>query len=143
MIGLNGKPLKLHHVGYVVSDIAKAAPGFVRSIGASWDGKIIADPLQGVRVSFLTLGPEDARIELVESDSPNAPISRFLIERGQGLHHLCYEVTDLKVALDALRATGSLLAKPPKPAAAFGGRKIAWLITSEQLLMELLESEPK
>jgi methylmalonyl-CoA/ethylmalonyl-CoA epimerase len=143
VITLKEMPLKLHHVGYVVSDIEKAAPEFVRSIGASWDGKIMADPLQGVRVSFLKLAPEDAQIELVEPNSPNSPIARFLSEKGQGLHHLCYEVKDLKVALEELRAAGSLLAKPPKPAVAFGGRRIAWLITSEQLLMELLESEAK
>ena len=140
MTTLNGQQLKLHHIGYVVHNIEKAAPEFVRSTGASWDGKIITDPLQGVRVSFLTLAPQDAQIELVEPDSPQAPVARFLKEKGPGLHHLCYEVTDLRKSIDDLRAAGNLLAKPPRPAVAFGGRRIAWLITSEQLLMELLES---
>jgi methylmalonyl-CoA/ethylmalonyl-CoA epimerase len=135
------RELRLHHVGYVVGDIGKAAAGFMGSVGAHWDGKIVADPLQGARVSFLTLRPEDAQIELVEPDSPEAPVARFLRERGEGLHHLCYEVSDLTKTLQRMRAAGSLLARPPKPAAAFGGRKIAWLLTSEKLLVELLELE--
>ena len=141
MIQPGEKHLRLHHVGYVVSDIEKAAAGFVDSVGARWDGTIVTDPLQGARVSFLTMRPEDAQIELVEPDSPNAPTARFLREKGEGLHHLCYEVKDLTVALQQMRAAGSLLAKPPKPAAAFGGRKIAWLLTPEKLLLELLELE--
>lgn len=134
-----GRRLKLHHVGYVVNDIDKAAAGFVDSVGAVWDGRIVADPLQGARVSFLTTNPEDAQIELVEPDSPDAPTARFLREKGGGLHHLCYEVEDLDLTLQEMRRAGSLLAKPPKPAAAFGGRRIAWLLTSEKLLLELLE----
>ncbi|HEY2646195.1 MAG TPA: VOC family protein [Candidatus Acidoferrales bacterium] len=130
---------RLHHVGYVVSDIEKSAAGFVDSVGACWDGIIVADPLQGARVSFLTLRPEDAQIELVEPDASGAPTARFLTEKGGGLHHLCYEVKDLNVALEEMRAAGNLLAKPPKPAAAFGGRRIAWLLTPEKLLLELLE----
>jgi methylmalonyl-CoA/ethylmalonyl-CoA epimerase len=133
--------LKLHHVGYVVSDIEKSAAGFAGSVGARWDGKIVADPLQGARVSFLTMRPEDAQIELVEPDSPGAPTARFLREKGEGLHHLCYEVKDLAETLQTMRAAGSLLARPPKPAVAFGGRRIAWLLTPEKLLLELLETE--
>lgn len=139
MIRLNEGQLRLHHIGYVVSDIERAAVGFVSSVGAVWDGKIVADPLQGARVSFLTTNPEEAQIELVEPDSPGAPTARFLREKGGGLHHLCYEVEDLDLTLQEMRTAGSLLAKPPKPAAAFGGRRIAWLLTSEKLLLELLE----
>lgn len=141
MIPRSEHELRLHHVGYVVGDIEKAAAGFIGSVGARWDGKIVADPLQGARVSFLTMRPEDAWIELVEPDSPEAPAARFLREKGEGLHHLCYEVSDLTESLRKMRAAGSLLARPPKPAAAFGGRRIAWLLTPEKLLLELLELE--
>lgn len=141
MIQRSEHEFRLHHVGYVVGDIEKAAAGFVSSVGAHWDGKIVTDPLQGARVSFLRMRPEDAQIELVEPDSPEAPTARFLRERGAGLHHLCYEVKDLSETLQRMRAAGNLLAKPPKPAVAFGGRRIAWLLTSEKLLLELLELE--
>ena len=47
----------------------------------------------------------------------------------------------LEDALADLRSKGALLAKPPKPAVAFEGRRIAWLLTGEKLLLELLEVE--
>ncbi len=43
----------LHHVGYVVKSIEEQAPGFVKSLGATWDQQIIHDPLQGAKVTFL------------------------------------------------------------------------------------------
>ncbi len=64
---------------------------------------------------------------------------RFLEEHEGGLHHLCYEVADLEQELADFRLRGAVIAKRPKPAAAFAGRRIAWLITAEKLLVELLE----
>jgi methylmalonyl-CoA/ethylmalonyl-CoA epimerase len=52
---------------------------------------------------------------------------------------VCYEVADLEEQLVEFRSRSALIVKRPKPAVAFGGRRIAWLITSEKLLIELLE----
>ena len=81
------------------------------------------DPIQKVRVTFLhTPRVSDAQIELVEPAAPNAPVSRFLQEKGGGLHHLSYEVPDLAAQLAEMRARGALIVRRPQPAAAFGGR---------------------
>lgn len=130
--------LRLDHWGVVVGDLKAGAAGFVSSMGARWDGKVYDDPHQRVRVTFLTAGP-GARIELVEPASENSPVSRFLVERGGGLHHVCYEVENIDDALANLRARGAMIAKRPAPAVAFAGRRIAWVITAEKLLMELLD----
>lgn len=140
MIARNEKSYRLHHVGFVVKNIEASTSGLTRTLGASWNGEIFADPHQRVRVAFLMLVPGDAQIELVEPNAEDAPVSRFLIERGPGLHHLCYEVEDLERAMSAMRSEGGIIAKPPKPAVAFGGRRIAWILTSEKLLIELLET---
>jgi methylmalonyl-CoA/ethylmalonyl-CoA epimerase len=66
-------------------------------------------------------------------------VARFLQERGGGMHHLCYEVADLEAELAAFRSRGAMIASRPKPAVAFGGRRIAWVITAEKFLVELLE----
>lgn len=133
--------MRLHHVGFVVADIASAMPGFVRSMGATWDSQIIGDPIQKVKVAFLTTRPGDAQIELVEPDASDSPVLRFLNEKGGGLHHACYEVRDLEQELSDFRARGSLIAKRPKPAVAFQGRRIAWVLTPEKFLIELLEED--
>jgi len=132
-------PLRLHHVGFVVANIEAAMPGFLRSLAADWDGQVFHDPLQKVRVAFLATRAQDPAIELVEPAGDDSPVLRFLRERGGGLHHVCYEVADLEEELAAFRSRGALIAKRPLPAVAFAGRRIAWVITSEKLLVELLE----
>ncbi len=134
--------MTLHHVGYVVREIASSIEGFAASIGATWDGAISADPHQKVKVAFLVTRPEDAQVELVEPDGADSPVLAFL-ERGGGLHHVCYEVTDLEEELARFRSRRALIVKRPKPAVAFDGRRIAWLLTAEKLLIELLERELK
>lgn len=132
--------LVIHHVGFVVADIEAGMKGFVQSLAAEWDGKIFADPWQKVKVAFLLTRPGDARIELVQPAADDSPVSRFLADKGGGFHHICYEVEELDCALAEFRERGALLARPPKPAIAFEGRRIAWVLTAEKLLVELLES---
>jgi methylmalonyl-CoA/ethylmalonyl-CoA epimerase len=132
--------LRLHHMGFVVADITTAMPAFVRSMAAEWDGQIFEDPLQRARVAFMTTRLGDPQIELVQPLGENSPVQRFL-QQGGGMHHLCYEVADLETELTAFRSRGAAIASRPKPAVAFGGRRIAWVITSEKLLVELLEEK--
>lgn len=143
MAGVNSALHRLHHVGYVVRSIASTAPAFADSMGAEWNGVIFDDPIQRVKVTFLTPGHGDAQLELVEPNGEDAPVSRFLQQRGEALHHLCYEVSNIENAISIMRAKGSLLTKPPRPAVAFAGRRIAWLLTREKLLVELLEEGPR
>jgi len=132
-------PLRLHHMGYVVASIDSAMPGFVRALKASWDGRVFHDPNQGVKVAFIITRPGDAQVELVEPAGEDSPVSRFLREKGGGLHHACYEVANVDQQLAEFRSDGAVIAKRPKPAVAFDGRRIAWVITRERFLIELLE----
>jgi methylmalonyl-CoA/ethylmalonyl-CoA epimerase len=132
--------LRLHHIGFVLESIQEIAESFARSLGATWDGNIIFDPLQQVRVTFLQgTHVSDSLIELVEPGGPESPVSRFLERRG-GLHHLCYEVEDLESHLAFCKSVGTITIRPPVPAVAFGGRRIAWALTRKRLLVEFLES---
>ncbi|HEY7306810.1 MAG TPA: VOC family protein [Bryobacteraceae bacterium] len=133
--------LELHHIGFVVGQIRSSIQGFESSLGAVWDGSIFNDPKQKVKVAFLSTQPSHGRIELVEPASEDSPVAKFLRERGGGLHHLCYEVRDLEQALAAFKLRGAVIAKRPLPAVAFDGRRIAWILTAEKLLVELLEAD--
>jgi methylmalonyl-CoA/ethylmalonyl-CoA epimerase len=126
-------------MGFVVADIAAGMDGFTRSWAASWDGLIYDDPYQKVRVAFLTIRPGDPQIELVEPATEDSPVRHFLSQRSGGLHHLCYEVDDLDSQLAEMKARHSMIVRRPKPATAFDGRRIAWILTAERLLVELLE----
>jgi len=130
---------RLDHVGFVVASIRDVAPGFAESTGTTWSGEIIHDPLQQVNVTFLRASlPHDPSVELVEPVGPDSPVVRFL-ERGGGLHHVCYEVPILETQLTLSRSCGGLVVRPPLPAVAFGGRRIAWVYTRQKLLIEFLE----
>ncbi len=131
--------LHLHHVGFVVAEITSSMEAFVNSLGARWDGSIFNDPNQRVRVAFLTTRSSDAQIELIAPAAGESPVRNFLEKKGGGLHHLCYEVADLEQALADFRSRKAVLAKQPLPAVAFRGRRIAWIVTREKLLIELLE----
>jgi methylmalonyl-CoA/ethylmalonyl-CoA epimerase len=132
--------VKLHHIGFVLPSIQETALSLVRALGATWDGNIVFDPVQNVQVTFLQgAHAADSLIELVEPGGPESPTSRFL-ERGGGLHHLCYEVEDLKSHLTFCKSVGTMIIQKPVPAVAFGGRYIAWALTKRRLLVEFLEA---
>lgn len=131
----------LHHIGYAVKNIEVEAPRFAKLLGATWDEVIYHDPLQQARVSFLTAGNGllgAPKFELIEGDSEDSPLSRF-IAKGGGLHHLCYEVSDLDAKLAEMKISGAILIKAPQSAVAFGGRRVAWMFTRPHLLLEYIE----
>jgi methylmalonyl-CoA/ethylmalonyl-CoA epimerase len=129
---------RMHHVGFVVSNIEATAPGMARSLLSDWNSEIFTDPLQRVRVTFLNGGAQSPLFELVEPLGQDSPVFRFLSDRG-GLHHLCYEVSSIPEHLDRIRAAGGVIVSRAKPAVAFGGRAIAWALTRERLLLEFLQ----
>jgi methylmalonyl-CoA/ethylmalonyl-CoA epimerase len=131
--------VRLHHVGFAIRSISSEVDAFRSSILATWDGKIFHDPLQKVRVTFLrTPSPTDALVELVEPAADDSPVGQFL-KRGGGLHHLCYEVSELDTHLEKMQAGGGIIVKAPLPAVAFKNRRIAWVVTRQKLLLEFLE----
>lgn len=137
--------MRLHHYGFVVEEIRAGIESFRESLGAEWDGQIFEDPIQKVKVAFLSTHPADAQIELVEPAADDSPVYRFLHDHGGGLHHACWVVPNLDAHLAEMRSRGAIVAKRPRPAVAFNGRRIAWVLTKEKLLVEFLEdvvSEP-
>jgi len=129
----------LHHLGIVVASIPAAAEEFATSMSASWNGQIIHDPLQQVRVAFFTPAePRNPVFELVEPVGEASPVTNVLKKR-VGLYHLCYEIDDLELTLEAARDVRFVVVSTPKPAVAFEGRRIAWISSKTRLLVELLE----
>ena len=128
-------------MGFVVESIEKSAPAFAAGVDCKWDGLIIEEPNQRARVSFCRpSSPGEAQFELVDPGAfEDSPVRRFLDEEGGGLHHVCYEVPDLKSALAQMRKAGGVIVRKPLPGVAFDGRLIAWVYTVQKLLVELLE----
>jgi methylmalonyl-CoA epimerase len=97
---------KVHHIGVVVKDLEGALQDYADALGVVPSG-IHEVPKQGVRVAFFPVG--ESRIELVQPTDPESGVARFLEKRGEGIHHICLEVDDLRAALAALKAKGARL----------------------------------
>ena len=131
-------PFTLHHIGIAVADLEAALPFYRQAFGFTVASGPFDDPIQKVKVCFVGCAP--CLIELIAPLAQDSPINRTLA-KGIGAYHLCYEVDEVPATLDALRAQGCLPVSGPVPAVAFGGRKIAWLMTPTQQLVEILERQ--
>lgn len=101
---------KLDHVGVAVRSIEERSRVY-RALGVEISG-IEEVPSQKVRVAFLPL--DGTRLELIEPTGPASPISGFLEKRGEGIHHLCFQVDDIRAAMAKLRDHGlELLSQEP------------------------------
>ena len=128
-----------HHVGIAVRDLPSASESMQKLFGYGVSSGPFDDPVQRVSVCFLTRGGDDAVLELVAPLGPDSPITRTL-EKGGGTYHVCYEVADIKTAVEHMKAEGCLLLGDPVPAVAFEMRQIAWLMTPARLLVELVQA---
>ena len=129
----------LPHIGYVVASIADDMDRWRLALSAISVTEIYEDEIQQARVAFLDLPPAGlTKVELVEPLGQDSRVAGFL-EKGGGLHHLCFEVDDLEQQISEMKIQNALLLRRPQPAVAFGGRRIAWMLTREKLLIEYLE----
>lgn len=131
---------QLDHVGIAVRSLAEAIPAFEAALGVTAsEAEVVED--QKVRVVFLKTG--EPGIELLEPTAPDGPIGKFLEKRGEGIHHLSFEVDDLQAALARCRAAGlHLIDEQPRKGAA--GKLIAFLHpkSTNGVLIELSQAAP-
>jgi methylmalonyl-CoA/ethylmalonyl-CoA epimerase len=128
-------------VGIVVRTIAEAAEAYTTRFGYEVAGEPVHDPRQTAWVQFLRLPGEAVYLELVAPDDGKGRLTAAL-EKGGGLHHLCYATEDIEGSCADLRGHGLFLIHAPEPATAFGGRRIAWLMGKDRVLVELVERGP-
>lgn len=128
----------LHHVGYLVKDIAAAAEHYCDLLGYRVESAIIEDPGQTAYVQFLRQPGSASWLELIAPNGGQSKLGNALA-KGVLLHHLCYEVADMDEACRYFRAKGCFPVGAPLPAAAFEGRRIAWFMDARRFLFELLE----
>ena len=129
---------KIDHIGIAVNSLLTATPIFEAMLGQNPAGRESV-PSEGVDVVFFGQGP--ARVELLEGQGPDSPISRFIERRGPGLHHVCFEVPDLAATLSRLAESG-VEPLPPGIRPGAQGRQVAFLHPRDcgGVLVELTEA---
>lgn len=129
--------LSLHHFGVVAADL-ETGSRIYRALGYRAVTEAIEDPVQGVTVQFFQLG-DKTPVEIIVPGGPQSPVSSFLEKQGGGLHHLCFETSDLDGLLAYARTKRAFITRRPEPATAFEGRRIAFVYW-ENTLTEFVEA---
>jgi methylmalonyl-CoA/ethylmalonyl-CoA epimerase len=116
---------RLNHVAIAVPNLAEAAALYAKALGANLS-QPVPHPEHGVTVVFVTL--PNTKVELLEPLGERSPIKAFL-ERNPsgGIHHLCYEVEDIRVASAKLKASGARVLGDGEPKIGAHGKPVLFL----------------
>ncbi|HEV8638996.1 MAG TPA: methylmalonyl-CoA epimerase [Chloroflexota bacterium] len=133
---------RLDHVGIVVADTAAAIRLYESLFGLAADPPLENEP-EGVRLTFLR--PRGAaagttRVELIEPTRADTGVARYLEKRGEGMHHVCFEVEDLVAEIRRLAADGyEVLDRTPRRG--MHGERLAFVHprSARGVLVELYE----
>jgi methylmalonyl-CoA/ethylmalonyl-CoA epimerase len=90
---------KIEHIGIAVKSLEESNKLFARLLGVEYY-KIEEVESEGVRTSFFKIG--DIKIELLEATRPDSPIAKFIEKKGEGIHHLAFDVADVNSSISEL-----------------------------------------
>ena len=128
---------KIDHIGIAVESIEEAIKLYTGILGLELGGIEVLESA-GVKIAMIPVG--DSKLELVEPMHSESVISNFINKRGEGLHHLAFEVSDIDAALAVLKAGRvPLVDKTPRNGA--NGARIAFLkpAGANRVSIELVE----
>lgn len=132
---------KIEHIGIAVKDLEASKALFEQLFGApAYKTEEVAS--EGVRTSFFKSGPN--KIELLEATRPDSPIARYIDKKGEGMHHIAFDVEDIHAEIARLKAAGfTVLNDQPKKGA--DNKLVAFLHpkTSNGVLVELCQDAPE
>lgn len=130
---------KIEHIGIAVKDLEESNRLFSKLLGKQpYKTEEVAS--EGVRTSFFEVG--GIKIELLEATHEESPIAKFIAKKGEGIHHLAFEVDDVAKSMAAQQANGfSLINKESRDGA--DNKKIAFLHpkSTNGVLVELCQEK--
>ncbi|HYF68823.1 MAG TPA: methylmalonyl-CoA epimerase [Ohtaekwangia sp.] len=130
---------KLEHIGIAVKDINKANVLFGQLLGKTPYKTEVVDS-EGVKTSFFEIS--GIKIELLEATHQDSPIARFIEKKGEGIHHLAFEVANIESSIEEYKSKGfDLINAEPKPGA--DNKMIAFLHpkSTQGVLIELCQEK--
>jgi methylmalonyl-CoA/ethylmalonyl-CoA epimerase len=114
---------KISHIGIAVKSLDEVIPYYEKSLGMKCEGREEVAS-QKVKVAFFPVG--DTRSELLEPTSPDSPIAKFIEQKGEGIHHVAFQTTDVNAQLAQAKEAGvRLINETPVPGA--HGMQVAFL----------------
>jgi methylmalonyl-CoA/ethylmalonyl-CoA epimerase len=114
---------RIYHLGYAVADIEAASRFYAQNFGAV-PGETEVVEEQGIVATMLRVG--ESNIELLQPTRRDSPVAKFLAERGEGFHHVAFEVEDIGMTLAELKRNGVELVDE-RPRRGAGGTRVAFV----------------
>ncbi len=106
---------KIEHIGIAVKNLDEAIQTYTELLGTECY-KTEAVESEGVKTAFFRVG--ESKIELLEASHENSPIAKFIEKKGEGIHHIAFDVTDIQQSMSELASKGfQLLNEQPKSGA--------------------------
>jgi len=130
--------LKVEHIGIAVRTLADSVPLFEKLLNSQCYKTEMVDS-EKVNTAFFKKG--DTKIELLESIDENGVVSKFIERKGEGLHHIAFEVTDIESEMERLKNEGFILLND-KPKAGADNKLVCFLHpkSTNGVLIELCQS---
>jgi methylmalonyl-CoA/ethylmalonyl-CoA epimerase len=128
---------KIHHVAIIVRDLEAVLDLYRDQLGLTVE-TVMPIPYDRVTIGFLPVG--EVKIELVQPDDDTTGAAKFLEARGEGFHHVCFEVPDIQAALDKLAADGLQLIDKTARKGAEGPVAFVHPKSCHGVLVELIEA---
>lgn len=130
---------KIEHIGIAVKNLDEAIKTYTELLGTACY-KTEAVESEGVKTAFFQVG--ESKIELLEASTENSPIAKFIEKKGEGIHHIAFDVTNIEESMKDLAAKGfQLLNENPKNGA--DNKLVAFLHpkSSNGVLVELCQEK--
>ncbi len=128
---------KIEHIGIAVKNLEDSNALYAKLFGeASYKTEIVES--EGVKTSFFKVG--DNKIELLEATKEDSPIAKFINKRGEGIHHIAFDVTDIEAEIKRLKKEGFIVLND-KPKKGADNKLVAFLHpkTTNGVLIELCQ----
>ncbi len=126
---------RIAHIGIAVKDVDEVKKVYTEGLDLSFGGE---DRLGELKIGFVPVG--ETNLELVQSTDPEGVMAKFIAKKGEGIHHIAFEVEDIESAVKELLDKGvQMIDKAPRPGA--HGSKVAFLHpkATHGVLLELVE----
>ena len=133
--------MKIEHIGIAVKDLHASNALFEKLFGEA-PYKVEEVASEGVRTSFFRAGPN--KIELLEATREDSPIAKYIEKKGEGIHHIAFDVADIHAEITRLKEEGFIvLNENPKRGA--DNKLVAFLHpkSSNGVLVELCQEAPE
>jgi methylmalonyl-CoA/ethylmalonyl-CoA epimerase len=131
--------MRIDHIALAVRSIEAASVRLERLFGYTPRTETVTNTRQQVNVRFLSK-PGSLDVKLIEPTDEASPLWRFL-QRGEGLHHVCFKVDDVDAATVELASAGARVLSPAAPGEAFDGHPISFVYAGFGLNVELIDTD--